>query len=150
MTVGRICNRVVATAASRETIRTAAQRMAATDVGTLVVLDGAAGARPVGIVTDRDVVLRCVAPGLDPDQHRIDSIMTQPLHAVDEGTSVEEALQQMAKVATRRLVVLGESGKLAGVLSLDDILDLLANETGAISRLLGKQQSQVLAMAGAR
>jgi CBS domain-containing protein len=148
MIVGRICNRVVATASSRETIRTAAQRMAATDVGTLVVLDGASDARPIGIVTDRDIVLRCVSPGLDPDQQRVEGIMTCPLHSVDEQTPIEEALQQMARVATRRLVVLGASGQLAGVLSLDDILDVLADEAGAVSRLLGKQQSQVLATAG--
>ena len=143
MTVGRICSRVMASASSQETIRTAAQRMAANEVGTLVVLDATDGANRIGIVTDRDIVIRCVAAGRDPERSQIRSVMTCPVHSVDEQTPVEEAMQQMAKVGTRRLVVTGEAGTPVGVLSLDDVLDLLADETGAIGRLLAKQQSHV-------
>lgn len=143
MTVGRICSRVVASASAQETIRAAAQRMAANEVGTLVVLDATDGAKRVGIVTDRDIVIRCVAAGRDPERSQVGSVMTYPIHSVDEQTPVEEAIQQMAKVGTRRLIVLGEAGTPVGVLSLDDVLDLLADEAGAIGRLLAKQQSHV-------
>ncbi len=149
MTVGRICSRVVVSASSQETIRAAAQRMAANDVGTLVVLEATDDAKPIGIVTDRDIVIRCVAAGLDPDSNQVGSVMTGPVHCVDEQAPVEEAMQQMAKVGTRRLVVLGGEGRLAGVLSLDDVLDLLADEAGAIGRLLAKQQSHVPELVGA-
>lgn len=149
MTVGRICSRVVASASSNEMVRAAAQRMSANDVGTLVVLDGADATGSIGIVTDRDIVLRCVAAGLDPDRTQIGSIMTRPVHTVGEQAPVEEALQAMAKVGTRRLVVLGETGRPVGVLSLDDLLDVLAEEAGAIGRLLGKQQSGIAAAIGA-
>lgn len=117
--------------------------MAANDVGTLVVLDADGLSRPVGIVTDRDLAIRCVAAGLDPEQNRVGVVMTRPVHCIHEETPVEEALQKMARAGTRRLVVLGEGDRLVGVLSLDDLLDLLADETGAISRLLAKQQSHV-------
>ena len=150
MTVGGICSRVVASASSQETIRAAAQRMAEHDVGTLVVLDTTDGAKSVGIVTDRDIVTRCVAASLDPDRHRVSSVMTSPVHSVDEQTPVEEAMQTMARVGTRRLVVLGEAGRPVGVLSLDDVLDLLADEAGAIGRLLAKQQSHIPEGVGAR
>jgi len=143
MTVGRICSRVVASASSQETIRVAAQRMAKNEVGTLVVLDAIDGAKRIGIVTDRDIVIRCVAAGLDPDRTPIGSVMTRPVHSVDEHTPVEDAMEQMAKAGTRRLVVLGEAGQPVGVLSLDNVLDLVAEETGAIGRLLAKQQSHV-------
>jgi len=143
MTAGRICSRVVASASSQETIRTAAQRMAANEVGTLVVLDATDGTKRVGIVTDRDIVIRCIAAGRDPERSQIGAIMSSPVHSVDEQTPVEEAIRQMAKVGTRRLVVLGEAGAPVGVLSLDDVLDLLADETGAIARLLAKQQSHL-------
>lgn len=150
MTVGRICSRVVASASSQETIRVAAQRMAANDVGTLVVLDATDGAKTVGIVTDRDIVIRCMAASLDPDRDQIGSVMTRPVHSVDEQTPVEEAMQTMAKVGTRRLVVVGEAGRPVGVLSLDDVLDLLADEAEAIGRLLAKQQSHMPEAIGAR
>ncbi len=149
MTVGRICSRVVVSASSQETIRAAAQRMAANDVGTLVVLEATDDAKTIGIVTDRDIVIRCVAAGLDPDSNQVGSVMTRPVHCVDEQAPVEEAMQQMAKVGTRRLVVLGGEGRPVGVLSLDDVLDLLADEAGAIGRLLAKQQSHLPEVVGA-
>jgi signal-transduction protein with cAMP-binding, CBS, and nucleotidyltransferase domain len=139
----------MASASSRETIRAAAQKMAAHAVGTLVVLDATDGAERLGIVTDRDIVIRCVAAGLDPDRDPIGAVTTRPVHCVDEQTPVEDAMQQMAKAGTRRLVVLGESGRPVGVLSLDDVLDLLADETGAIGRLLATQQSRLPATIGA-
>lgn len=148
MTVGSICSRVVATASSQETIRTAAQRMAANDVGTLVILDPTDVALPIGMVTDRDIVLRCVAAGLNPDREQVGSITTRPLHSVDEQAPVEEAMESMARAGTRRLAVVDRSGSLVGLLSLDDVLDLLADETGAIGRLLAKQHGQVPAVAG--
>ncbi len=143
MTVGRICTRVVASASAQETVRAAAKRMAANDVGTLVVLEAADGAKPVGILTDRDVAVRCVAAERDPDETRIAEVMTRPVQYVDESLPVEDAITRMASVGTRRLVVVGEAGRLVGVLSLDDILDLLAEEAGAIGRLLAKQQTHV-------
>ena len=143
MIVGRVCTRVVATASPHETIRTGAQRMAATDVGALVVLEATDGAKPIGVVTDRDIVTRCTAVCLDPDQTEIGSIMTRPVHSVGEQDAVEDALEQMAKVGTRRLVVLDGSGRLAGILSLDDVLDLMAEETFAVRRVLAKQHGQM-------
>jgi len=143
MIVGRVCSRVVATASSHETIRVAAQRMAAMDVGALVVLEAADGGRPIGVVTDRDIVLRCMAVCLDPDQTEIGGIMTDQVHSVDEDDSVEDALEQMAKAGTRRLVVLGGRGRLAGILSLDDALDVMAEEAGAVRRVLGSQHHQM-------
>ena len=148
MTVGSICSRVVATASSHESIRVAAQRMAANDVGTLIILEATDGALPIGIVTDRDIALRCVAAERDPDRDRIESIMTRPLHSVDEQASVEEATERMARAGTRRLAVVDRAGSLVGLLSLDDVLDLVADETGAIGRLLAKQHGQVPIAAG--
>jgi CBS domain-containing protein len=148
MTVGSICSRVVVTASSQETIRAAAQRMAANDVGTLVVLETTDGALPIGIVTDRDIVLRCVAADLNPDRDRIDSIVSCPLRTVEEQAPVEEAMESMARAGTRRLAVVDRAGSLVGLLSLDDVLDLLADDAGAIGRLLAKQHGQVPVAAG--
>ncbi len=142
MTVGTICSRVVATASPQETIRAAARRMAEHEVGTLVVLEGSDG-KPAGMLTDRDVALRCVAAGLDPDREAVASVMTHPVQTVEEHAAVESAIARMATAGTRRLAVVNDGGRLVGVLSLDDVLDHLARETGAIGRLLAKQQTHV-------
>jgi len=151
MTVGEVCTRNVVVAPKTETIIDTAKRMRTSHVGDVVVVENRNGRHvPIGIVTDRDIVIRCVAPGLDPDRESIGSVCSRPVHCVDEQTPVEDAIQQMAKAETRRLVVLGESGRPVGVLSLDDILELLADEAGAMGRLVAAQQGSVPATIGAR
>ncbi len=143
MSAGKICSRVIATASPDETIRVAARRMAEFDVGTLVILGIDGQKRAVGVVTDRDMAIRCVARKLDPDQTRVSDIMTTPVQSVSEHTPIEEAISQMASGATRRLVVTGDGDRVVGILSLDDILDLLIEETGPIGRLLEKQRPHI-------
>lgn len=143
MSVGRICSRVVATATPEETLRVAARRMLRNEVGTLVVVEGHGDNHPVGLLTDRDITLRCVAGDLDPDKTTIATGMTAPVHLVGEDTPIEEALGRMARVGTRRLVVTGAEGRLAGILSLDDVLDLLVSEAKCIGEVLEKQQPAV-------
>jgi CBS domain-containing protein len=117
--------------------------MADFDVGTLVVLDVNGGRRPVGMVTDRDIAIRCIAAQRDPDRARVSEIMTAPVQTVSAFTPIEDAMKRMANAATRRLVVTGDGDALVGVLSLDDVLDLLVEETGAIGRLLQRQKPSI-------
>jgi CBS domain-containing protein len=65
------------------------------------------------------------------------------VHAIRDDTPIEDALLKMAEVGTRRLVVTGEDDRVAGILTLDDVLDLLAREAAAIKQLLVKQQPKV-------
>lgn len=109
MSAGRICSRVLVTAAPGESVTAAAGRMAEYDVGTVVVVEGEPGA-PVGIVTDRDIVIRGVAAGLDLTQTPVSQLMTTPVRTVDEATPIEQALGSMAASATRRLVVVDPTG----------------------------------------
>jgi predicted transcriptional regulator len=69
--------------------------------------------------------------------------MTTPVHIVDEQTPLEEALGRMASLAVRRLVVTGQDNEIAGLLSLDDVLDTLVAQTGAIGRLLEQQKPRI-------
>ena len=150
MSAGRICSRVVATATPAETIRVVARRMADNDVGALVVVSGNGALRATGIITDRDITTRCVAAGLDLDRTPVSQVMSTPVQSVNEATPIEQALARMASTAMRRLVVTGEHDRPVGILSLDDVLDLLAVEAGAIGRLLSKQQPHVEAERPAR
>lgn len=137
MSAGRICVRSVHVAAPHESVREAARRMREADVGTLVVMVDERS--PVGILTDRDVTLRCVAEARDPDATPISSVMTSPVHCVTESTPIEEALRRMAGLAARRLAVTDDAGRLVGLLALDDVLELLVEEAEAIGHLLRRR-----------
>lgn len=143
MTAGRLCTRVLATASPDETIRTAACRIAEFDVGALVVLKEDRATRAVGMLTDRDIVVRCVAERLDADKAKVMDIMTTPVFTVRDETPLSEAIAKMAAAGTRRLVVTAEGDRVAGILTLDDILTHLAQEGSAIGKLLDKQQPSV-------
>jgi CBS domain-containing protein len=143
MTAGELCSRILATASPDESIRAVARRMEEYDVGTLVVLKENRGAQAVGVITDRDIAVRCVARNLDPDAIFVSEIMTAPARTVRDDTPVEDALGKMAAAGTRRLVVIAEGDRVAGILSLDDVLDALVRETAAIGKLLQKQQPHV-------
>lgn len=137
----------MATAFPAESIREAARRMADFDVGTLVVLEephsGDRASRAVGVVTDRDIVLRCVARELDPDEATVSDVMTTPVHTVRDETPVVDAIAKMAGAGARRLVVVEDGDRVAGVLSLDDVLGQLLDEVLSMRRLLEKQQPRV-------
>lgn len=134
MSCGAVCVRSVQVASPGETVLAASRRMAAAGVGTLVVLDEER--RPVGIVTDRDVLVRCVAAEGDPAAMTLAAVMSAPVKHVYEGTSLEEALAAMAGAHARRLVVLDGQERLAGILALDEVVELLAEEAGAIRRIV--------------
>ena len=137
MTVGRICSRDVDFATVEESVRAAAQRMLQRKVGSLVVLDESR--RPVGIVTDRDLTVKVLAYGLDGNAIKVGEIMTENPRTITEDAPVEEALAAMRGTGCRRLPVIGESGNLAGVISLDDVLGLIAEEARMIGDLLERE-----------
>jgi len=134
MSVGRICTRSVSIASADESVAVGALRMAEHQVGTLVVLDEQK--HPLGLLSDRDIVLRVVAKGLDAISTSIGAVMSRPVVAVRETTPIEDGLARMAAAPARRLVVTGDDGRLVGLVALDDVLELLAEEAQAIGRLL--------------
>jgi CBS domain-containing protein len=143
MSVARISSRVVATATPGENVRVAARRMADHDVGTLVVVRAGHPQKAEGIVTDRDIAVRCVAGRFDPDETTISDVMSTPVHSVDEHTPIEDAVAAMARAGTRRLVVTADDNRVVGLLSLDDILDNMVQEAGSIARLLEQQKPRI-------
>ena len=143
MSVGHICSRAVVTAEPTETVRAAARRMAERDVGCVVVVPVNGATRPAGILTDRDVAVRCVAGDRHPDETLVSEVMTFPVQTVAASTSIEEALSHMAGAVTRRLVVTDDELNAIGILSVDDVLDHLVGETAEIGRLLQRQRAHV-------
>jgi CBS domain-containing protein len=142
MSVGKICSRVVVTASPSESVLAVARRMKEQKVGTVVVVSEAA--KPLAILTDRDVVLRCVAAELSAKDTPVSAIMSREIKSVDESASIEQALRAMAGGGTRRLIVTGELGVLRGVLALDDVLELIAEEAESIGKLLRQASTHLV------
>lgn len=142
MTAGRICTKSIDTAAPEESVLSAARRMSDRNVGTLVVAD--TRNRPLGILTDRDLVTRILARGVDPLGTTVRQVMTLDVEAVTEDSSVEDALRLMRRGSYRRIPVVDAESRLVGILSLDDILKTLAAELGDIGRVLHDQSPAAL------
>jgi CBS domain-containing protein len=94
-----------------------------------VVVDG----RPVGIVTDRDLVLETLGNRLDPGSVTVEEIASRPLISVDQNAPVREAVRMIRRHAIRRLPVVDEEGDLVGIVAADDLLALAAAELGGLA-----------------
>jgi CBS domain-containing protein len=102
-------------------------------VGSLVVVDGGPNnRRPMGIVTDRDIVLEAVAQSLDPATLTAGDIMVTSLGTVRDDDDVVDALARMREHGVRRLPVTGPGGDLVGIVALDDLLAVLAEQLMAV------------------
>lgn len=92
--------------------------MKALDVGELPI---AIGNEAVGVLTDRDIVIRSVAHGVDPKVAKVIDAMTEGIVACYEDDQIENAAKSMGKHRVRRLPVLNESGKITGMVSIGDL-----------------------------
>ncbi len=143
MSVGGICNREVIIMRCDETAQEAAKLMRQHHVGDVVVVEDRAGVRvPVGIVTDRDLVVEIVATELDPATITVGDIMMQDLFTVKESAGVFESIQHMRRKTVRRLPIVGDDGGLVGILALDDVLALLSEELLDLSKLVRYEQKK--------
>jgi CBS domain-containing protein len=130
MSIGDYCEKPAATVGGAETVRAAARRMVQEGLGSLaVVVDG----RPVGIVTDRDLVLETLGNRLDPGSVSVEEIASRPLVSIDQNAPVREAVRMIRRHAIRRLPVVDEEGELVGIVAADDLLSLAAAELGGLA-----------------
>jgi CBS domain-containing protein len=124
-----LCQRRVVTVRRHEELSSAAWMMRERHVGCLVVVDAAGqfgGWRPVGLLTDRDIVTNVFARECDPRAVIVEEAMTRNPLCVSQTTTVEDSLQRMRAAGVRRVPVVDSRGCLAGILALDDIFDHLA------------------------
>ena len=113
-------------------------------IGTLVVCN--ASKHPVGIITDRDLAVRIVAAGRDPNITVIAEVMTESPTVICEDASIESALSHMRAGPFRRLPVVNKKGVMVGMISLDDILSLLTKEFYDIGGLLNRENPASLSV----
>ena len=143
MPVGEICNREVVFAERTTTIVEAAQLMRRYHVGDLVVADEVEGRRvPVGMVTDRDLVVEVIAREQPFASCTVSAVMSATVVCVPETAGVIEAIQLMRSHGVRRVPVVDAGGALVGILAADDLLDLLAEELSALARIAPRGQER--------
>jgi CBS domain-containing protein len=98
--------------------------------------------QPVGIVTDRDIVVEVVAAGVNPESLTVGDIMGSGVATVRESEGLFEALRYMRDKGVRRMPVVDHDGSLVGILTLDDLLSLLAEEMMELARLVSHERQR--------
>jgi predicted transcriptional regulator len=141
MTVNTVCNHNVATIGADEGIVDAAVRMREEHVGDLIVVERRGPVHvPVGILTDRDIVVAVVAKRVPPESVTVGDAMSSNLVTVRRDDALEGALREMRRAGVRRAPVVGSGGELVGVLALDDVIQHLAVQFGRLADLIRQEQ----------
>jgi CBS domain-containing protein len=127
-----------------ESAWSAAKMMREHHVGDVIIVRSENGRRiPVGIVTDRDLALEVVAQDVDPHEVLANDLFTAGrLITASVDDDLEETLETMRANGIRRIPVLGRDGTLAGILTVDDMLDLLSEQLTGIVHLVGLQRTR--------
>jgi CBS domain-containing protein len=118
MKAGEIMTRKVSTVSPEDTVANAALVMARVNAGILPVLSGK---RMVGLVTDRDIVVRAIAAGKPVANCTVDDVMTEEVHYCLDDDTVDDVAARMGDLGVRRMPVLDRNNTLVGMISLDDI-----------------------------
>jgi CBS domain-containing protein len=112
-------------------------------VGCLVVAEEEKGKRvPVGMLTDRDITVAVVAPGLDAETILVGDVMSAELLSVQEDAGIAETVELMRVRGIRRLPVTDSDGALVGLIAADDILSLLAEEIAGVAGMISREEKR--------
>ena len=128
MSLERFCRKEVVTGRADEQVFAAARKMREGHVGALVIVDERS--RPVGILTDRDLICRVLAAGRDANNLLVEAVMSRDLVVIGRTGTIDEAAFSMRKHGVRRIPVVNADGSLAGMVAFDDLVVLLAAELG--------------------
>jgi CBS domain-containing protein len=143
MAISKICQRNVVWATRETSIVDAAKLMRQHHVGAVVVVDQDESPRmPVGIVTDRDIVVEVVAPGLDPKQLKLGDLLVEGVVTIEERKSAADTVRLMLQKGVRRMPVVTDEGALAGIVSVDDLLQHFASALGSLAELTARNRQR--------
>jgi CBS domain-containing protein len=136
-----VCNREVVTVETHDSLRDAAALMRQHHVGDVVVVERSGGYLvPLGILTDRDIVVEVVAEGVELEDVTVGDAMTGELVTAGEDDDLLSTLERMRENAVRRLPVIDAKGVLVGIVTLDDIIGLLAKELTEVWALIVRER----------
>ncbi len=137
MSVGDLCQRDPVIARPDESAREVAVRMDRVGVGSAVVVDLAE--RPIGIVTDRDLAMKVLRRRKDPDTTPVRAVMNDDVVTVRESAPLVRAFNRMRQDGIRRIPVTNADGELAGILTWDDALQVIADEVAGAAAVARTQ-----------
>jgi CBS domain-containing protein len=138
-----ICTPEAAYCERKTTTLRAAGLMREKHVGDLVVVDDASDERtPVGIITDRDIVVKVLGKERDPARVPVGDVMRTPVVVANHTDDISDAIARMRAHRVRRLPVVGPHGRLIGIVTLDDLLRQLVNDAGALLEIVASEQDQ--------
>jgi CBS domain-containing protein len=127
-----VMTKAVKTARVFDTMRNVVRKMVKFGIGCIIVVEGK---RPVGIITERDILGRVVEPGLDIDSITVKDVMSSPVIIVPEDASVEDVARLLVRKGIKRVPVVKE-GKLVGIITTTDIARTCPQLIGTLTRLL--------------
>lgn len=143
MSVGEYCNRDVVIVNKTDSVQEAIGLMRSEHVGTVVVVEKINDSVvPVGVLTDRDVIVEVFAENVDLQSVNVGDVMSIDLVVVNESVDLMAAIKIMRSKGVRRIPVVNDDGALVGILSVDDVLDLLAEQMMDLAKLISKEQSR--------
>jgi CBS domain-containing protein len=143
MNAGEACNRETIVAYRDTTIVEAARLMRKHHVGSLVVIVDRGRERvPAGILTDRDIVIAVVSKELDPRTLTVGDVMSPGVLVVREQDGLPDVMRVMRERGVRRVPVVTSSGALAGILAMDDVLDLASKELDNLVRTVKQERAR--------
>ncbi len=141
MTVGKFCNREVIIADKNSSIVEIAKLMRKHHVGDVVLVNDKGGrATPIGILTDRDIVIELIACDVPLDSVSAGDVMSYELVTAREEDSIWDTLQRMRAKGIRRVPVVNDKDELEGILSADDLLELFAEELNLLAKVPFREQ----------
>ncbi len=145
MSIERIFRKNVVTVSEDQSIVEVAALMRDHSIGDVIVVDRANGAmRPIGILTDRDIVTGCVAENVDEIQDcKVQDLMTRNPLCVETRTEIYECLMKMQQRGVGRCPVVDDSGQLVGVLTTNHICEFISRELSALAGISAAHKESV-------
>ena len=136
MPIDNLARSDVVTASIDESVHELAAMMHDEDVGSIVITDN----EPVGIVTDRDLTMQVLGEQADPDELMAEDVMSDGLQTIEHDAGFYEATELMSEHGIRRLPVTDADGALHGIITADDLNELLAEEHQALAKVIQAQR----------
>jgi CBS domain-containing protein len=141
MLLKEICTLDAVLCSPDTSVLAAARIMRQKHVGDLIVVDDRQGDQtPLGMITDRDIVIEVLGRELDPRTVTVGEIMRKPAVIAAETEDVSQAIDRMKAHGVRRIPVMGERRELLGIVALDDLLRKLAADAGALAEIVAREQ----------
>ncbi len=140
MTVGEFCNREVITTSKDASLIAVSKLMRDYNIGSVVIVESKQDTIvPIGIITDRDIVYEVLALDIPIDSPCVNDIMSYEMVIAREQDGLWESIQRMRSRGVRRMPVVDDKGSLVGIISVDDLLELLSDELSNLSQLITRE-----------